>query len=163
MWWWLPLAGLVGAAFIAIQFRRSLGNLMLWGLGNFLVSIFPVIGLLKFGYFQHSFVADHFLYLGLAGLAGCMALALEKTAHSTRRVFRYVMTSDRADIFRVSRSPNLLPDKDVGRQCDTYGTALWPLILCLGPLIIIWARKCFGRGRSDSAEKHLRTIVGDQA
>jgi len=153
--WWLPLAGLVGAAFMVVQFRRSLGNLMLWGLGNFLVSILPVIGLLKFGYFRHSFVADHFIYIGLAGLACCMALALEKTAYGARRLFKYAMTTVALAYFAF-----------LGVQTFFQTTmwedsvTLWTRTLAVNPLS--WAAhhnlgsEMLRQGKLDAAEKHLR-------
>ncbi|HTY21525.1 MAG TPA: tetratricopeptide repeat protein [Desulfomonilaceae bacterium] len=89
--WWIPLVGLVIAGVMLIRLRRRVGNLFLWGLGNFLVSILPVIGLMEFGYFQHAFVADHFLYIGLAGLAFCTAIALERSVASVSAALKYAI------------------------------------------------------------------------
>lgn len=68
LWAWVPLVGLVVAAGAAWWGRRRLGALRLWGLGHFLVTLLPVVGLLPFGYHSHSYVADRFVYLACLGV-----------------------------------------------------------------------------------------------
>ena len=154
VWWWLPLAGLVGATFVVVRFRRSLGNAMLWGLGNFLVSILPVIGLLKFGYFRHSFVADHFMYIGLAGLACCVALALEKTAYGAPRLFRYAIPALALAYLAFFGAQTFFQT----RMWENSVT-LWTRTLAVTPLS--WTAhhnlgsEMLRQGKMEAAEKHL--------
>jgi protein O-mannosyl-transferase len=66
-------AGLVGAfvivAAIIIYFRKRIDTLTIWGLLFFLINILPVAGFVPFGHMGHSFVADHFMYLPMVGVA----------------------------------------------------------------------------------------------
>jgi protein O-mannosyl-transferase len=71
--WWLPLIGLAGAAVLTFRYRQKLGNVSMWCIFNFLIPLMPAIGLLKFGYLRLSYVADHFLYLSMVGMAGLVA------------------------------------------------------------------------------------------
>ncbi len=72
--WWVPLAALVAAGAVIFRFRERLGSHVIWGLANFVIPLIPAIGLLRFGYLRHSFVADHFAYTSIAGLATVMAI-----------------------------------------------------------------------------------------
>ena len=47
----------------------------------FAINLVLVSGLIPFGYMSHSFVADHFLYLPMVGVALIIARALEKLFH----------------------------------------------------------------------------------
>ncbi len=77
--WWIPLVGLFITAISLVYWRRWIGNDIMWGLGNFLVGILPVLGIVEFGYFQHSFVADHFLYMALPGISFCIAVLFSRS------------------------------------------------------------------------------------
>ncbi len=70
--WWLPLAacGAV-AAFAWLRRPRTLAH---WGLGHFVVTLLPVLGLLPYGFTELSFVAERHLYL--ASIGGLLLAAL---------------------------------------------------------------------------------------
>jgi len=53
----------------------------LWGMLFFAFNLVLVSGLIPFGYMSHSFVADHFLYLPMVGVALIIARALQKLFH----------------------------------------------------------------------------------
>jgi len=74
--WWLPLLGLAGMFVLFVRYRDRIGQIPFWCILNFLVPLLPVIGLMKFGYLRLSYVADHFMYLPMAGMAGLMAVSL---------------------------------------------------------------------------------------
>ena len=74
MVWWLPLLGLAGVSVLLIRYRNRIGRVPLWCLVNFLIPLLPVIGLMKFGYLRLSYVADHFMYLPMVGMAGFLAV-----------------------------------------------------------------------------------------
>lgn len=78
--WWLPLLAwpLVGAA--VYRWRARIGALPLWGLAHFCICIIPVIGLVPFGYQQHTLVADHYLYLANIGAAVALASWADRLA-----------------------------------------------------------------------------------
>ena len=75
------LVGLFLAGWIVWMQRRRIPGHALWGLGHFVVSLSPMLGLLAFNYTQFSFVADHFVYLSSVGVLLCVVLA----ADSARR------------------------------------------------------------------------------
>lgn len=76
--YWISLAIFAGAAYLIWRFRAWLGDLWLWGLGLFLLSVAPVIGLKDFIWTQFAFVSDHYLYYGLPGVLLMVGLLLEK-------------------------------------------------------------------------------------
>jgi len=153
--WWIPLVGLVTVAVILFQFRRYIGNFFFWGLGNFLVSILPVIGLLEFGYFQHAFVADHFLYIGLAGLAFCTAIGLEKSMASVSAALKYAIAG-LALIFLAFLTVQTL----IQTRMWQNSTILWTRTLEHNPMS--WAAhhnlggEMLQHSRQAVAEEHIR-------
>jgi protein O-mannosyl-transferase len=64
---------LVCASLVYAHCRRRLDPVSVWGIVLFLVNLLPVSGLAAFGYMGHSFVADHFMYLPLVGVAVVVA------------------------------------------------------------------------------------------
>lgn len=72
----LLAAFVIGTALIA-YFRRKIDPWVLWGFVFFLVNLALVSGLIPFGYMSQSFVADHFLYLPLVGVALIAARGIE--------------------------------------------------------------------------------------
>ncbi len=50
--------------------RASWGRHVLFGLGFFLINLFPIIGLLKMSYMRITWASDHFMYLPVLGLLG---------------------------------------------------------------------------------------------
>jgi protein O-mannosyl-transferase len=59
-------------------FWRKIDKWILWGILFFAINLVLVSGLIPFGYMSHSFVADHFLYLPMVGVALIIARGLEK-------------------------------------------------------------------------------------
>lgn len=70
--WWLPLAA--GGAVAAVAWLRRPRTLAHWGLGHFVVTLLPVLGLLPYGFTELSFVAERHLYL--ASIGGLLLAAL---------------------------------------------------------------------------------------
>ncbi len=73
-WWWIPLIALFGCAALLFKFRGHLNKYAIWGLVNLLVPLAPAIGIVSFGYQQHSFVANHFMYISMIGASFLLAL-----------------------------------------------------------------------------------------
>ena len=67
------LGTLVVASALIAYFRRNIGAWGLWGCFFFVLNLVLVSGLIPFGYMSQSFVADHFVYLPLAGVAVIVA------------------------------------------------------------------------------------------
>ena len=67
--WWLWAAGIgLGAVLLFLWYRRrQVDRLVVWGFGHFVASLSPLLGIIPFGYLDHSFVADHFTYLATIG------------------------------------------------------------------------------------------------
>ncbi len=76
--YWISLAVVVAAGYLIWRHRRRLGDLWLWGLGLFLLTVAPVIGLKNFIWMQYAFVSDHYMYYGSAGIILMIGLLLEK-------------------------------------------------------------------------------------
>ena len=68
-WFIVLLAAFVGLAGVLVYFRKRLDRWILWGAVFFLINLSLVSGLIPFGYMTYTFVADHFLYLPMVGLA----------------------------------------------------------------------------------------------
>lgn len=69
----LPLSGLILVAVAAFRYRARIATSLRWGTANFLIPLLPVIGIVKFGYLDYSFVGDHFLYLSMFGASFVIA------------------------------------------------------------------------------------------
>jgi protein O-mannosyl-transferase len=74
--WWLPLLGLLGVFALLTRYRNVIGTIPFWCLASFLIPLLPAIGLMKFGYLRLSYVADHFMYLPMVGMAGLLAFSI---------------------------------------------------------------------------------------
>ena len=72
---WLPGLGLVLLLIGLGRMRRNESRAVLLGLGWFWGNLLPVSGLVRMSYQDISWVADHFAYLSLVGLAGLGAAA----------------------------------------------------------------------------------------
>ncbi|MFH1113069.1 MAG: glycosyltransferase family 39 protein, partial [Pseudomonadota bacterium] len=68
---------LAAVAALAVKYRKRLDRLTVWGFSLFVANILPVAGFVPFGHLGHSYVADHFLYLPMVGLALMVARGLE--------------------------------------------------------------------------------------
>ncbi len=65
---YLPHVVMVVALIVLVSQRRTWGRPVLFGLGSYLIALFPVLGFFDIYYHRFSFVADHFQYLALVGL-----------------------------------------------------------------------------------------------
>jgi tetratricopeptide (TPR) repeat protein len=63
------LAALIAMIALVVAYRRHMDQRAVWGAAVFVITLAPVSGLIPFGYMTHSYVADHFLYLPMVGLA----------------------------------------------------------------------------------------------
>ena len=75
-WAILPLIFALLAALVVVWRRKSppLGAPLFYGLGFYLVTLLPVLGIFEIYFMRYSFVADHWQYMSLMGL---MALSAE--------------------------------------------------------------------------------------
>ncbi|MEC7640570.1 MAG: O-GlcNAc transferase, partial [Nitrospinota bacterium] len=65
---YLPHAGLVALAYLLFVKRWSWGRSALFGLGYFVVTLFPVMGFFNIYFMRYSFVADHWQYVAGQGI-----------------------------------------------------------------------------------------------
>jgi protein O-mannosyl-transferase len=86
--WWVPLLGLAGAFALLLRYRDRIGNVSFWCLFNFLIPLLPVIGVMKFGYLRLAYVADHFMYLPMVGMAGLIGVLIYAAVERARPLAR---------------------------------------------------------------------------
>ena len=72
----LPFLALLALASLCWVRRATWGRHGLLALGFFIFNLLPVIGLADMSYMRYSWVADHFAYLAVIGIAGLGAAAL---------------------------------------------------------------------------------------
>ena len=85
---WIPLAGLV-VAFICLWFaRRWLGRGVLFALGYFVATLFPVLGFFDMFFMRYSLVADHFQYLSIIAVLALVGWVIAKIYSAKRRSVR---------------------------------------------------------------------------
>ena len=70
----LPWLAIAAGLLLLAKLPRNRGALL--GAGVFLLNLLPVLGLVPMAYLRISWVADHFAYLSLLGLAGLAAAAI---------------------------------------------------------------------------------------
>ena len=73
---YLPLLLWCGVLAVCWGLRRSWGRHMLFGLGCFTVTLFPVLGFFDMFFLALSRVSDHFVYLPLTALVALAAAGL---------------------------------------------------------------------------------------
>lgn len=77
-WFSVLFAAFVGTFAVLVYYQKRIDKWILWGLIFVIINLVLVSGLIPFGYMGHSFVADHFFYLPMVGVAFIIARALEK-------------------------------------------------------------------------------------
>ncbi|MDB6127849.1 MAG: hypothetical protein JWM35_1745, partial [Verrucomicrobia bacterium] len=77
MTWLLVWVGLLAVASLAVRKWKTCGRHVALGLGIFVFNLLPVLGVIPMAYHHVSWVADHFAYLPLAGLAGLAAAGVD--------------------------------------------------------------------------------------
>jgi tetratricopeptide (TPR) repeat protein len=65
---YIAFGALVAAALALLFLRRRIPPLSMWGLGHFVVTLMPILGVVHFAYQTHSFVADRYVYVAAVGL-----------------------------------------------------------------------------------------------
>lgn len=80
--WWLGILAWPAVVAAAVKWQERIGALALWGMAHFVVSLAPVLGVIPFGYQQHTVVADHYLYLAIIGAAVALTATVDRLAGS---------------------------------------------------------------------------------
>jgi len=78
LWQFLPWPILVGVLYWLWKNRQGWGRHALLGLGFFLLSLAPFLGLKSVSYMNFTWVMDHFLYIPIIGLIGLVVAGLGK-------------------------------------------------------------------------------------
>lgn len=78
----LPVLALIGLAAWFWARRATWGRTGLLGLGFFAINLLPISGLAAMSYMRYSWVADHFAYLAVVGIAGLGAAGLSALGRS---------------------------------------------------------------------------------
>ncbi len=75
-WWqFLPWPFIAAVLFWLWTKRNTWGRDVLFGLGFFLINLFPILGFITMSYMRITWVADHFVYLPVIGLIGLATAA----------------------------------------------------------------------------------------
>jgi tetratricopeptide (TPR) repeat protein len=67
---YLPLIGLFSFFLVCWWYRRGWGRPFLFGLGYFIVTLFPILGFFDINFMRFSFVTDHWQYTSIVGIIG---------------------------------------------------------------------------------------------
>ncbi len=85
---YLPLIALVAGLAVLFRYRRSWARPLLFAIGYFMVTLFPVMGFFDMSFMKHSLVADHFQYVSIIGLIALAAGGLTWLARRRRTTLR---------------------------------------------------------------------------
>jgi tetratricopeptide (TPR) repeat protein len=171
---WLPLAVLGVVFLLAWRFRHGWGRPLLFGLGAFVILLFPVLGFFA-GQYQTWFqVSDHLQYLamlapvalGTACLVGVLGTTLFRLAAPVLIVSLALVSFHRAEVF--SHEESLM------RDCLAKNPAAWGAETDLGTLLAqrqdyAGAIACFKTALTDAPADeaanldlgHALTLQGD--
>ena len=149
----LPWIGWAVLAAVLWSRRASWGRPALFGLGFFVLNLVPVLGFLPMSYMHFGWVADHFAYLpllGLAGLAAAGAGAAWDRMASLPSLQRRSIAGAAAAVVLVLAWSSRADAAYFGRE-----GALWPHVLQRNPdawmAHIDFGRDLFQSGRYESA------------
>ena len=93
---YLPGAALIACFLVFWWKRQTWGRPLLFGLGYFVVMLFPVLGLLKQGPYRLTFVADrwdHWQYFSMVGVVALAVAAVDELCRRAGDRFRYWRTA----------------------------------------------------------------------
>jgi Flp pilus assembly protein TadD len=144
---WVPLL-LLGALFaVCWRFRRGWGRHALFGLGSFVVSLFPALGFIDMYYLTISRVSDHFQYLPMIGPLALVAAAVASVPLRFRPA-----TPDGVQVTNESLSVPCVPHSSFVIRHSSFALLSWSLS---SALIACLCWLSFGRARIFSTEEGL--------
>ena len=76
--YWISVVVVTVATVLIWRYRERLGDLWLWALALFLLSVAPVLGLKYFIWMQFAFVSDHYMYYGAPGVLLLLGLPIAR-------------------------------------------------------------------------------------
>jgi tetratricopeptide (TPR) repeat protein len=133
---WLPLVMLAFLLALFWRFRRTWGRPMLFVLGYFIVTLFPVLGFFDMYYLTLSRVSDHFQYVPLIGIAALGGSGLNHLLKLCRNEELVVPSNERQDVQTDNSLTRLIPTRKM--PVVAYGIAI--LLLALSVLTFQRAR-----------------------
>jgi len=89
---YVPGTILIGSLVVFWWNRRSWGRPLFFGLGYFVVMLFPVLGFFDQAYNRYSWVADHWQYYSIVGVIALVVAAAERLGHRMRGPSRSIAT-----------------------------------------------------------------------
>ena len=86
---WLPGILLIGCFILFWRKRTTWGRPLLFGLGYFVATLFPVLGFFDQGFYRSSLVADHWQYYSIVGVIAVAVAAGERVLGHPGKEGRY--------------------------------------------------------------------------
>ncbi len=90
LWQFLTWPALAGLLFWLGTKWKTWGRHALFGLGFFLITVFPVLGFIKMSYMRITWAADHFLYLPVLGIIG-LAVAVAGRVYDPEKPKKWIL------------------------------------------------------------------------
>ena len=130
------------------------GRHVLLGFGWFLLQLLPVLGFFPMAYQRYSWVADHFAYLSLLGLAGLGPAALAQMNRISRPAASLCSIAILCGFACQGRrhAGTFLDEKTLMAQTLRHNPDAWPAEVNLGGIL-------FGEGRSEEAAGCYRAAL----
>ncbi len=157
--WWLALLAALGAAWACWRWRRRIDRLAGWGLGHFVVSLLPAIGILRFGFLDYSPIGDHLVYFAMMGGMLALAVAIQRLAGSGGRRSRGIAVSVAVAAALLALSAKTWSQVHVWRDPDTF----WLYNLEYNPTAQVahlnMGAELAERGDYAAARPHLEYVV----
>ncbi len=122
---YVPALLLCGAFILCWRFRRQWGRPVMFGLGCFAVTLFPVLGFFDMYFLSISRVSDHFQYLPMIAVVALIAAGLSSAL--SPRVLRFVGTGLVLALSALSahRAQVLANDERLWRDTLAKNPAAW--------------------------------------
>lgn len=158
--WWLALLAALGAAWAAWRWRQRIGGLIAWGLGHFVISLLPAIGLVRFGFIDYSPVGDHLAYFAMMGGMLCLAVVLHRLAGTGGTRSRRMLVSAAMAVVLVALAAKTWSQLHIWRDPETF----WSYNLEHNPTATVahlnLGAELAERGENARAKTHLEYVVG---
>jgi tetratricopeptide (TPR) repeat protein len=152
---WLAFVVAFAACWIR---RKGWGRHVLFGLGFFLVMLFPFVGFIGANYMRFTWVMDHFLYIPILGVIGLEVAGLEQLGQRLEPAVRYAGGVALAVVLAVMAwgsgdyAAQFVNEETLWTYTLSGNPSAWPAHVNLGNMLAV-------RGRYDDAIGHFKETL----